>query len=659
MSLVDNTACSSDQYTTFGKDEFKGSSDHASKLTWNITRLSGHLLIADIIFDPWAGGDGACVPNGNVDDWIQSLCGDGVKSLHFFKLVMPADCGYVTCSRLLEQRLAGIDNVSHVQSRLLADQYYHALDVSALHGLDLETVFRYTGGAIRMKATADEWHRISAVVNNELLARLNLPWVLPQCLHSGRRLALIRGRMVESSGRPVYEAVASLGIPLVVVDEANHWARPDTETNTALRESFIVADMTEDEGLIDRLVACIRNHPDPIHGVFTCSDNYFVAVAEVAERLGFATAPSSAYKITVDKHLSRSILQDVPGQTARVANYQELRSLMDAGTYDPASPVIVKPVKGWSSECVSRVDSIDDLPLAIEQAVRRHNGVCVLEPYFDGPELDVNFVMLNGKVLFSDIGDEPPREGDESNSKGQSSFSDVTTTSPSALPKDEQELVTRTLHDMLLKIGMKTGVFHTEARLVGSRCHYGLVDGVIDLIHANPGTASPPIAPVCRLIEINARPPGFSSSASSLSAYGVNYFQVHALAALGDHDRLKALSMPYDFFFRPVDHPLPRNAQSWVKLMHISAPSGCGSGGVLETKTGLGPVADLLHRRPELFKDVYVAHDDVKHGDPVDEFTAGGRTCIAHLGVRCKSGRTATTAFGDRVKALLDVEIVH
>ncbi|KAF2155443.1 glutathione synthetase ATP-binding domain-like protein [Myriangium duriaei CBS 260.36] len=626
---------------------------------WSIRKLSHLLLVADIRIQQAFGvnhDDGERLCDSNSAEWIRHMCGASPTTPHHFKLLMPTESGYSSSSRLLEQRLAGTDHVSHVKTFLAAKDYYCALTTDSAANPGLDAVLKLAAGAVKVEADTHQWACASSAVDADIAARLNLSWILPQPVPQ-QRVALIRGRMVETSGRPVYDAVASLGINLVVIDEATHWARPATKSNIAIRESFIVTDMTEDEGLVDRLVSCIQNHSHPIDGVFTCSDNYFVAVAEVAERLGFPTAPSAAYKVTVDKHLSRSVLQDIPGQIARVSNFAELQTLMDATTYDPVFPVIVKPVKGWSSECVARVDNMSELATAIEHAVNRHSdkGHCVIEPYFEGPEVDANFVMLNGKILFSEIGDEPPREGDH---LSHASFSDVTTTSPSALPKHEQEIIARTIRNMLLKLHMKTGVFHAEARLSGSCCQYGPVDGVTDLIHPSQGSVLPIATPTCRLIEINARPPGFSSSLSTLHCYGVNYFQLHTLAAVGDDVRLKALSKPFDFSSRHPDHPLPRQAQAWVKLMHISAPTGCGTGGILKTRGGAGPIADLLHERPEVNSVVYLAHDEVKEGDRIDEFTAGGRTCVGHIGVRSKIGRTAVTALGDSVRDMLEIDIV-
>lgn len=641
-------------------------------------RINRHYLVVDLIIS--SPEDHARDGVGRWDSIrMDNLCWKKTVAPGHYKLLLPAESGYFTSSSWVEQRLNGVSHVKWVKAspKTAAGLIYIADQVpDQLHAANgapskdsqaqaedqswVTTLLRHKVGSLLSIDVPHgrTWEQINDALNAELEARLNVPWTLPGPEPLQRRVALVRGRMTEEIGRPLYDAVASLGIKLVVIDQTGHWAEADTEHNRVLRESFINADMTEDDLLVDRLCRCIRAHPDPIHGIFTCSDNYFVAVAKVAETLGFATSPSQSYKITGDKYLSRKVLQDVPTQVAHVASYKDLQRLISTGEYVPTYPLIVKPTKGWSSECVARVDSPSDLQEAVERACGRHadSAQCVVEPYFEGPEVDVNFVMLDGEVLFSEVADEPPREGDNPGAGVNASFSDVTTTSPSFLPQDEQDVIIETVRDMLLKIHMDTGVFHAEARLTGSRCHYGDVGGATDLIRPPGDGSTQTVRPVCHLLEINARPPGYTSTLSSLQAYGINYFQLHALAAIRDYKRLRVLSVPYDFSKHNLR--VHERAQGWVKLMHISTPEGSGSG-ILQTRSGLGPIADLLAGHPELRDSVYLAKDEVKSGDKIDEYTAGGRTCIGHLGVMSKESRIDATRLGDRIKAMMKFDIRH
>ena len=60
--------------------------------------------------------------------------------------------------------------------------------------------------------------------------------------------------------------------------------------------------------------------------------------------------------------------------------------------------------------------------------------------------------------------------------------------------------------------GFETQIFHLEARVVNSEYKYEITDtGIMDLVPRHP--LDPAIGrPECKLIEINARPPGYRVS---------------------------------------------------------------------------------------------------------------------------------------------------
>jgi len=537
----------------------------------------------------------------------------------------------MVCNNLIEQRLAGCPGVISCKTFLEAREYYDSHLIDSINRMDTCHLINNLPNVLVLTPGVIDWTELTS----ELLARLKISPNISKAIPE-KRLALIRLRMVESSGRPVYEAVASLGIKLVVFDEPTHWARPDTAKNRTIREAFVETDMTEDAGLVDSLVHNILTFSHEIHGVFTLSDNYLVAVAQVAEQLNLPTNPSLAYEITVDKYRSRC-LQDVL-ETACVKSIQDMNNLIEARKLNLKFPMIVKPVKGWSSECVSKVNSLKDLHIAIDKACSRHLDAqsCVIEPYFDGPEIDVNLTIFEGELLFAEISDEPPREGDAVNATVASSFSDEVLYQPSLLPKDEQDIAIKTMLDLLLSIGMRTGVFHVEARMSSSKSQYITVDGLTDLaIHADKDGQSITYGPQCNLIEINARPPGFSTTRTALHTYGVNYYQLHALAAIGDSTRFQILSRAFDFAARPVDDLLGVKAQSWTSKIYI--PAANKSNGIVKTKKGISD--DILSASLTNKDSVVWFHDDVKNGESVAEFTDGGRTFLASIILQDRSNR--------------------
>jgi biotin carboxylase len=485
-------------------------------------------------------------------------------------------------------------------------------------------------------------------LTHELRDRLkNAPWLTPHPI-AHKRVALLRGRPNLTAGGPIYRAARALGLDLVIIDDEGHWLQPDTDDNRLHREAFLSVDMTEDAGVADRITAAIARYPLPIHGVFTLSDNFFVTAARVAAALGLPTNPVSAFETSVDKYRSR-LLQDAPGHTARVSSVDELNALLSSPnpTFTPIYPLIVKPTKGWSSECVSKVSSPSDLAVAVEKATSRHGSAAVIEPFFDGPEIDVNFVLLDGEILFWEIADEPPCQADKRDASVLDTFSPEALTLPSALPDAEQAVARETLRELLVRVGFRTGVFHVEARVVNSGCEYRDVGGgVVDFV---PRGVEMGEKAACKLIEINARPPGYRVSVPSRHTYGVDFFAAHMLAAVGDLDRLRLAARPFDH----ACEGRTAGAQYWSRLVYVPAPKE----GVVRWSSGLSPCEELKRRRPDLREKIVVAVDYCVPGERVGLYTDGARTYVAHLLVCSRVSRRDAIEAGEEVLKAFKIDV--
>ena len=582
-----------------------------------------------------------------------------------FTAILPMSSGYVSRSDFLELRLLDCPlPIAAIKSSLRPLERYRtvwSLDLSFGTAQSLAGLVEHAAGVVQwggdgnpVLAAADGFSAHLLDVSRQLFDRLhNAAWLSPNPLPR-HRLALIRGRPNITAGGPVYRTAAALGIDLVIVDEEDHWLQANTAENRQHRESFLAIDMTEDSSLAKRIAKVIKAYPLPIHGLFTLSDNYFVDVARAALLLCAPTPPISAFCASVDKYRSR-LLQDTPGQTARVSSVAELEALMTAARADgspafsPKFPLIVKPTKGWSSECVSKVNGPAELAIAVDKAIKRHGTAAVIEPFFDGPEIDVNFVLLNGEILFSEIADEPPCQADASDATVDATFSPEALTMPSALPDDEQELAKRTMRDILVDMGFHTGVFHVEARMTNSACEYrDLGNGVVDLVRKS---TAPTERPVCRLVEINARPPGYRVTVPSKHTYGVDYFAAHMLAALGDGERLRMVTQP----FQPLLRPGNQSSQYFSRLVYIPAPA---EGTVRwDAESGLSPCEELKRRRPDLAKHIVLAVDYCQPGDRISLYTDGARTYVAHLLVSSGWSRRQAIEVGNEVQKSYRIQV--
>lgn len=613
-----------------------------------------------------------------LDRFLLNLISAGIEppqlsefDISLFTLIFPKAEGYAIRSNLLEHRLQDCPiPITRIDDRLIAREFkdiWWARELTtAGPSANLPLLAGNAAGVVQWRDVSSTlpFVELQQRLNNitqELYHRLhNVPGLLPDRPLKAKTVALIRGRPNLMTGGPVYAAAKALGLELVIVDEAGHWLEANTLENRTLREAFLATDMTEDDGLVDRILQSFKRYGKPIDGVFTLSDNFFVAVAEVADKLGLPCGPVSAFETAVDKYQSRK-LQDSPGQTARVSSVDELHALLSAPAhghqpfFTSTFPLIVKPTKGWSSECVSKVTQFSDLATAVQKATARHGSAAVIEPFYDGPEIDVNFVLLNGEILFYEIADEPPCEADASNATINDTFSPVALTLPSALPVDEQEIVKNTLHNILLKMGFHTGIFHLEARMVNSKYEYrAIAPGVIDLVPRHPHDL-PLARPECRLIEINARPPGYRVSVPSRHTYGIDYFAARMLAALGDKERLRAISIP---FAHPAANRTP-GAQYWSRLVYIPVPMD----GVLKFRDHrISPSEDLKLRRPDLAEHIVLAVDYYRDGDHVSTFTDGARTYLGHVLVKSTASREEAIVVGNQVlkayKVNIDTEVI-
>ncbi|KAK4224253.1 hypothetical protein QBC38DRAFT_24346 [Podospora fimiseda] len=581
-----------------------------------------------------------------------------------YTIILPNTDGYVSRSDFLNLRLQDFPYpILKTHAPLAALSRYTSVRVSPSTVNSEDSLANLVHQAAGVVQWADMDASISILELQDYLVRLkeelrdrlnNAPWLSATPIPR-RRVALVRGRPNITAGGPVYRAAKALGLDLVIVDEEGHWLQANTEENKMHREAFLVSDMTEDEGVVDRIVQSIVNYPLPIHGVFTLSDNFFVSVARVAEVLGLPAPPVSAFETSVDKYRSR-LLQNVPGQTARVTSVQELETLLAStgrgrASFTPKFPMIVKPTKGWSSECVSKVNSLEDLATAVQKATGRHGSAAVIEPFFEGPEIDVNFILLDGEILFSEIADEPPCDGDSRDATVHATFSPEALTLPSALPANEQAIAKSTLRDILASMGFRTGVFHVEARMVNSASEYRDVgDGVTDLVakdHASrTGLGS---NAECKLVEINARPPGFRVTVPSRHTYGVDYFAAHMLAAAGDHNRLRIVANAYD---HGVNNRTA-GAQYWSRLVYVPAPAA----GTVRWPSKLSPCEELKRRRPDLADHVVLGVDYCVPGDKIDLYTDGARTYVAHLLVSSRESRHHAIKLEQEVLKAFSIEI--
>ncbi|EFR05413.1 hypothetical protein MGYG_08425 [Nannizzia gypsea CBS 118893] len=133
-------------------------------------------------------------------------------------------------------------------------------------------------------------------------------------------------------------------------------------------------------------------------------------IAHAAAKLGFNTSPPEAVGLAQNKFATRQLDNNVFCRMVRSPDELE-RMLSEDGPHIHY-PLIVKPS---SSEGVWEVANEQELrekvPLLWRDAFTSwHGHDVVIETYVDGPEVDANMVLIDGKIVFVEVNDDFPGE---------------------------------------------------------------------------------------------------------------------------------------------------------------------------------------------------------------------------------------------------------
>ncbi|KAI9679129.1 MAG: hypothetical protein M1822_007339 [Bathelium mastoideum] len=464
---------------------------------------------------------------------------------------------------------------------------------------------------------------------------------------SKKRLAFIEARKDIELSKRMWEAARTLGVVLVVIDNPGHWFEDELSPYSYYREAFLPVNIAVDSGLVDRIVHAVQSYSKHIDGLMTVSDARLFAVAQAAKRLGLPTSPPESYIIAADKYKTR-VMEPNAGSSFQVGSVDELQSFLLHQSASLHYPLIVKPTLGWGSECVSCVSNVDELLSATSKASARHanatqaSRTVVIEPYISGPEVDANFVLLDGEVLFWEVIDDFPCTADIANlsstaaSGSSANFLETQMMLPSKLPANEQHAIKTAIKASILHQGFRTGVFHCEARLRHSSASYTAdKNGIVDLhVNTAPSTNERPVEiEDVWLLEINARPPGYMESAATAIVHRIDYFAIQMALAL---------DAPTAIVHSLVNDPATLNSPiNSDKTGSATATTGIASGTAIpsDTKAPLfaptpsnllvqfipqpspgrmltpDPAASFLATRPDLARHVAEYKSYVKGGD--------------------------------------------
>jgi biotin carboxylase len=512
------------------------------------------------------------------------------------RIIYSPSGGYLPRSDLVSSRFLSCPDLKFILDLGRSDGVVPAYEPSTLDEEDISKLFLVAIGALAIERSpfmpaCD----VIATLDKETSDRLTVEMVT-KVPFPEQRLVVVQGGFDRTFRRNLYQAAKGLNISIAVLDVDGHWA----QTAEDLEHSFVVTDLTRDANLPHRIVASVRSLGLPVHGITTFSDNYLVATAQAASELGLPTGPPESLVRCVNKDRLRH-REEAAITLDRASNVQALSASIDY-------PTIIKPAMGAGSRDVYLCHSADDLlrvATALSLGSESQTRKIISEPYIAGPEVDVNIVLQDGRVIFCEIVDDFPKSGEVAYFPGPRSFLETVSATPSALPQIEQDQLQSDILHELTSRGFSNGVFHVEARVRDSSCAYEVSDtGLMDLQTTGKRLSDIRSASTF-LVEINARPPGLPNSLATVQAYGIDFHAMHMLFAVQDHRRIKALSVP-----------CRRSRASW----HVAFFVPLNHGG---TYRGENAFDALREQRPSLASTICDPLFFLKHGQRVSVIESG------------------------------------
>jgi biotin carboxylase len=262
----------------------------------------------------------------------------------------------------------------------------------------------------------------------------------------------------------LFESAAAAGFDIVLVPLEAEKAITSAQLPPCVTDVVQADYATDVEDLVSFLSAVIADHA--IDGVIACHEDSVALAARLAEACGLPGISPATADILRDKGTFRSALDDARLNVPRFAAGTSEEDLLPA-TATLRFPAVVKPVDGYSSAGVIRVDRHELLPAAIatcheaSRPLREQLGNStqriVVEEFLDGVELAVESISYAGRTRILATG-----------YKGQPTgpyFEESVYQAPARLDDKILALVHEQVVSAHQRLGIGWGPTHTELRL--------------------------------------------------------------------------------------------------------------------------------------------------------------------------------------------------
>ncbi|KAH8427543.1 uncharacterized protein LDX57_005256 [Aspergillus melleus] len=316
-------------------------------------------------------------------------------------LVVPARSGYLARTRIFEQRFIGCSDLGLFHDRTVfggATKHGNSQDFRSL--LDSSVLF-----IVRPHNDQSLIEEVALI--EEVHARLNFEWLL-DAQPKERKLAIVDGHLNLPSYLPFFNSASALGIKIVLLDKPDHWL-----TDPSLRHlyyDFVPIDMTPNGEFYLRIVEAVKAY-GPVDGICAIASYCLLPVAKAATILGLPTELPEAVACAVNKYETRLLIGGAE-PTTLVSSASELEEQTTRKEFAPQYPSIVKPGSGTGSAHVYRADNETELLEGVRRTCEGSSKKALIEAFIEGPESDVNFVLLDGEIIFFEISDDFHSPGD-------------------------------------------------------------------------------------------------------------------------------------------------------------------------------------------------------------------------------------------------------
>lgn len=291
-------------------------------------------------------------------------------------------------------------------------------------------------------------------------------WVATM-LQRARRDAL-KGKHVLMIGggyygkRFIFERAKELGVKITLVDSPGSMMAD-------LVDNFVPVRTIDKETAAEAAFQAITDKglAHKFDGITSFWEDDLPLASQLAEKLGLNYLPLSGTEAARNKRLTREVMSKAGLPTPRFAPARNAEEL-EAAIKSVGFPAILKPASGAEAKFVAEVHNAAEARAALAALTEKvrveaqEDGAfsgavgLVMEQFLEGPEVDVDIVMQNGKPVFTSVTDNWPTK--------RPSFLATGSSLPSHLSSDVQGQLTELAIKSAEALGLNVGILHIEMK---------------------------------------------------------------------------------------------------------------------------------------------------------------------------------------------------